>query len=74
MGHVGCTDDAGMGYRTVQELTEWRDKCPILRLENDLLEDDPDEAPSMLASVRRYWTGEISRALDLAKEAAYAVD
>ena len=67
MGHVGCSDDTAMGYRPAEELKSWHTRCPVLRLENYLLEDNPDEAPGVLASLRNYWAREIDRAVNLAR-------
>jgi len=73
-GHVGCTDDAGMGYRSSDETALWKNRCPILSMENYLATKYPGEMNSMISSLRNYWQSKIAEAIRRAKEAPYAVD
>jgi len=37
VGHAGCDAQDLAGYREAEEVCEWREKCPIERLESELL-------------------------------------
>lgn len=39
-GHIGVEDDIGSGMRTVEEVDEWKKKCPIKKHEKYLLENN----------------------------------
>lgn len=40
-GHVGPECDAGMGYRSLEEIESWRARCPVARLRAALIAADP---------------------------------
>lgn len=74
MGHVGICDDSNSGYRTIDELKLWQERCPVIRMESRLKEIDPVNAPERIIRARENWLEQIALAIKKAKEAPYALD
>lgn len=71
-GHVGYIEDTG--YRTVEEIEHWKEKCPVQKMERHLQRFYTDEAEEIILRFRDYWQREIAQAIVQAKEAPYAMD
>ncbi|WP_334109657.1 thiamine pyrophosphate-dependent dehydrogenase E1 component subunit alpha [Thermodesulfitimonas autotrophica] len=74
LGHVGPIDDIDAGYRSPDEVSYWRKRCPLARLEAYLRAVDPADAPARMREIRTGWEAAIDRAIKAAKEAPYALD
>lgn len=57
--HVGMNDDTALGYRSPQELQEWKARCPIQQFEAELIADG-----SLTAATAATMAEEIDRELD----------
>jgi len=59
--HVGPNDDTHLGYRSLEEITQWKARCPIARWSHRL------NAEGLLSSGQMaQWTAEITQELDAA--------
>lgn len=47
--HCGPGDDSGLGYRSPEELTAWKEKCPVERVRRKLLTDGLADESELLA-------------------------
>jgi TPP-dependent pyruvate/acetoin dehydrogenase alpha subunit len=39
-GHAGAGSDAGLGYRSAEEVGFWESKCPVAAFREELLKED----------------------------------
>lgn len=68
--HVGPNDDSKLGYRTEQEIAEWKESDPVKRLKKTLLSSKiatENDLEAIDETVKR----EISEAFRFAKESAF---
>ncbi|MDO8435968.1 MAG: thiamine pyrophosphate-dependent dehydrogenase E1 component subunit alpha [bacterium] len=69
-GHVGFSDDLDKGLRSKEELDYWMAKCPIKRLEEELIKDNllsQEEKEEISQKIEK----EVERAVQFAKESPY---
>ncbi len=64
--HCGPNDDDHLGYRSAQELSTWKEKCPILRTQKHLL-DERIISKSELVSIQDSIEREIQKAFEFAQ-------
>lgn len=74
MGHVGVSDDSHTGYRSVDESMAWRNKCPLEHMKKMILNTYGDGAKKTLKAIYEDARCEVDRAVNVAKEAVYALD
>lgn len=65
--HVGPEPDTHLGYREERELEQWRNRCPITRLEKQLLSGN-----TLTEAIRAQWLDEIDKEISQAFEFARA--
>ncbi len=71
--HVGPEDDGVNNYRTKDEIEFWKQNCPIVLLEEQLLADGVLNAPQR-EEILREIDAEIKDAFDFAKSAPFPVN
>lgn len=62
--------DANVRYRPEEEIKQWLEKCPIKRLEDELLKDDTLN-PDVIESIKKQYEQEIKEAIRFAQEDPY---
>lgn len=70
LDHVGPGDDVHIGYRTQEEVSLWKDRCPIKKLETKLIEMDYI-SESQISSLCEEITKEIESAFAFAKTSPF---
>ena len=70
LGHVGPSDETDIGIRTIEDLDNWRKKCPILNLEKQLLNDGLLNADD-IAVMDNQINSEINESIVFAKSSPY---
>jgi TPP-dependent pyruvate/acetoin dehydrogenase alpha subunit len=70
MAHAGPSPDNGLGYRSDQDIKNWRRKCPIQRLENYMLNHKIVEK-NYLMRIHRKVSDDIKRAVLYAQNSEY---
>lgn len=65
--HCGPNDDSDLGYRTQAEIDAWKARCPIRRLERQLVEDAV-LTPQDIERVTQALTAEFLEAIAFAKD------
>lgn len=70
LAHVGSNDDTSTGYRSQEELAQWKDHCPIALLENFLLSEGVANGPQLQAW-REEAQAEIQGAMEMARRAPF---
>lgn len=66
-GHAGAGSDLKLGYRTAEEMAAWEARCPVERLRQRLLAEDP-HATTFLAETEARIAAEIEAAFRFAQE------
>jgi pyruvate dehydrogenase E1 component alpha subunit len=69
-GHAGAGSDAHLGYRTPEEITAWKAKCPIVTFQNILL-DKKVVGGLDLAEMERKIDDEIDEAFQFAQQSPF---
>jgi TPP-dependent pyruvate/acetoin dehydrogenase alpha subunit len=64
--HCGPNDDDYLDYRPAKELSKWKEKCPILRTQNYLL-DEGIMSKNELLSIEESLESEIQKAFEFAQ-------
>lgn len=70
LGHAGCAAQDAAGYRSAEEVRDWKARCPLARLERRLLEDAHVDA-GVLAAMEEAIAGEIDHAFLFARESPF---
>ena len=68
--HCGPYYDNQVGYRTEQEFLEWKERCPVQRLKQRLL-DEKILTPQAVTEIEEELAGEIDKAFLFAKESPF---
>jgi pyruvate dehydrogenase E1 component alpha subunit len=72
-GHVGIEEEIGIDYRTQEEISEWKNKCPLQRLKGHLI-NEYDDAEMIIDAIETQTIRDLEKDLFEAKEAYYALD
>lgn len=74
MGHVGIADDSHTGYRSVNEAMERRNDCPIEYMKKLMIDKFGEGNRKKIDEIHQNVGYEVECAINIAKEAPYALD